>query len=84
MEWRRETGNTLLHCLDQETDFDRLMRKDFTKFNHENSSGAHALMKLTEVGNQNILKKCIRAGGLVNHQDPFRANSIACLRRRSQ
>jgi len=66
---RRETSNTILHCIATRGEFDILTTSNFSSFNHPNSSGAHGLLKIVERNNPLLLEKCIEKGSCVNHQD---------------
>jgi ankyrin repeat protein len=68
-QWHREQSNTLLHSISTLSDFDSLVANGFNSLNHENSSGAHPLMKLVERNNPQLLRKCLESGSRANHQD---------------
>ena len=65
----KATSTTLLHCIENSTDFDALIRAGFRSFNHANSRGFHPLMAQISVGDAELIQKSINAGSQVNHQD---------------
>lgn len=64
-----ESNNTLLHCITNLTDFDTLVTSGFSSFNHSNSTGAHALMKIAVLCDARLLQKCVEGGSRVDHQN---------------
>jgi ankyrin repeat protein len=70
-EWHYEESNTLLHSISTLRDFDSLVTAGFKSFNHENSTGAHPLMKLVQSNDPQLVQKCIDSGSFVHHQDHF-------------
>jgi hypothetical protein len=67
--WHREQSNTLLHIISTPVDFDSLVASGFKSFNHQNSTGAHPMMRLVFWNDPLLLRRCIEHGSHVNHQD---------------
>ncbi|KAE9370181.1 ankyrin [Stipitochalara longipes BDJ] len=65
----KASSSTLLHCIENSTDFDTLLRAGFTSFNHSDSRGSHALMTQISAGDPELIHKSINAGSRVDHQD---------------
>ena len=65
----KASGNTLLHCIENCTDFDILIKAGFTSFNNLNSRGFDALMVQIGFGDTELIQKIINAGIRVNQKD---------------
>jgi len=70
-EWPnyKASNTTLLHCVENCTDFDLLIKAGFTSFNQTNGGGYHPLMSQFVVGDAELIQKSIDTGSKVNHGD---------------
>lgn len=69
-------STTLLHRIENCTDFDVLLNAGFTSSNHVNSRGLHPLMTQLDAGNPELIQKTINAGGGVDHQDHIGSTAL--------
>jgi hypothetical protein len=60
---------TLLHGVREAVEFEALVSHEFTKFNHQDSTGAHALISVAPKCDPLLLRLCLEGGSKVNHQD---------------
>ncbi|TVY80660.1 putative ankyrin repeat protein [Lachnellula suecica] len=69
--------NTLLHFARSVEDVDALFEHEFTKINHANSSGQHALMKImSKQCRPDVIRRLLDAGADIDLKDNFHHTTI--------
>jgi ankyrin repeat protein len=63
------SSETLLHGVREAVELEALVSHGFTKFNHQDGTGAHALISVAQKCDPLLLQLCLEGGSKVNHQD---------------
>jgi hypothetical protein len=67
---------TLAHKFKEVAELEALISQGFTKFNHPNSAGDHALISLAKLHNPRMLQLLLGGGSFINHQNHARYSAL--------